>query len=767
MRHVARNAVTFGFVLAALGLVLAGAPAGAQTPAEDLARWRADIEANHRSFTVGDNWVVQLPAAERLRLYGTRVPTSAEGLPRWPAPAKRDLPAAWDWRDVNGANYVSGVRNQAVCGSCWLFAGMAAFESQLMITLDQPGTDRDLAEQYVLSCNDRGNGCGGGYIETALEFLRLAGAPPEPCFPYQSSDGVLCAEACPNPFTQVEKVGAWGFVCVGQLDVAAIKAALMSGPVAVSFMVHENFPGYAGGVYSAYGSPETGEGHAVLIVGYDDSQSCWIVKNSWGPWWGVDGYFRIAYDSGCAFGDWALQCSYDPGWEPAVAWWPNPIVPGAPVTVVYLPFGRPLASAPAVVVHHGQDDWQNIVDEDMTWNPGAGTWTCTWTPPVSAQSVEFVFRDAAASTWDNNGGADWRITLVDEPRTFVMDGVLDAGARIVAVGDGITLWSAQAGSQLYLATESAYPSSFDRFILVGTTDTGDVAAPWAKAGRTLPWDYFLAEEQSNGWLGWFDAGQAVRTGAAFRKARGQVLEGTLDLESLFGPGGPGALWLAATGCGSADGGPLVLQAPYGNGDGDLTAPEYYSQVIVATELETFELQPLPGEVRLAWRFRAGGVGALRLLADDGRHAREVPFSEAWPGTFQALDRDARLLGGGTVRYDLATGSDEHGWLVLASESVFVPAYAEHPVLEPPYPNPANPRAVLQVVMPAAGDANLTVYDLEGRAVRELFAGRLAAGRHPYAWDGCDAGGRPAASGTYLARLRAGERISQQKLVLVR
>ncbi|MBK8167250.1 MAG: T9SS type A sorting domain-containing protein [bacterium] len=749
------------------GLVLGFGTADAQTSADDLVRWRAAIADHGLAFTVGDNWVVRLPAAERLRLCGTRLPEAAPDLPRWPLSARGDLPTQWDWRDVDGRNYVSGVRNQADCGSCWLFAAVAAFESQMMIVTDQPGVDPDRAEQYILSCNDQGNGCNGGYIETALEFMRLAGVPAEACFPYQSSDVVSCAEVCPNPHRQAERLDAWGYACEGQLDVAAIKLALMTGPVATAFMVHENFFGYDGGVYSAIGSPETGVGHAVLIVGYDDSQSCWIVKNSWGPWWGVDGYFRIAYASGCGFGEWALGCSYEPAWEPAASWAPDPIVPGSPCTVVYRPAERPLAGAGSVVIHRGRDGWLDVLDEDMTWNASTAVWEHTFILPESAQSLEFVFRDAASSIWDNNGGADWRITLVEQQQDFVMDGVLDESARIVAVGDGITLWSAQSSTELYLATEVAYASAWDRFILVGNTSTSGVVAPWAKAGLTLPWAYFLAEEQTNGWIGWFDGEENIQSGAAFRKATGQVLEGTLDLAALFGPTGPGTLWLAATGYGTGDGGRLVLQAPFGDGDDDLTAPEYYSEVVTATELQHFALQPAPGEVRISWQVRQDEPTAMRLSADDGKGTWVVPFAEAWPGTFLAEDRDARLLAGNTVRYDLAIGSDGDGWTVLASESVVVPAYADDPVLEPPYPNPANPLTRFTVVMPAAGEAELVVHDLGGRVVDRLFSGRLAAGRHQYAWYGKDERGRPVASGTYFARLQAGELTARQKIVLVR
>jgi hypothetical protein len=78
-------------------------------------------------------------------------------------------------------------------------------------------------------------------------------------------------------------------------SVAAIKDALVNyGPLVTTFNVYADFFGYDGGIYS-YTSGAYQGGHAVLIVGYDDANSCFIVKNSWGTWWGEAGFFRIAY----------------------------------------------------------------------------------------------------------------------------------------------------------------------------------------------------------------------------------------------------------------------------------------------------------------------------------------------------------------------------------------------------------------------------------------------------------------------------------------
>ena len=66
------------------------------------------------------------------------------------------------------------------------------------------------------------------------------------------------------------------------------------GPLVTTFSVYADFFSYIGGIYS-YASGAYQGGHAVLIVGYDDVNQYFIVKNSWGSGWGEAGYFKIAY----------------------------------------------------------------------------------------------------------------------------------------------------------------------------------------------------------------------------------------------------------------------------------------------------------------------------------------------------------------------------------------------------------------------------------------------------------------------------------------
>ena len=158
-----------------------------------------------------------------------------------------------------------------------------------------------------------------------------------------------------------------------------------------------------------------------------------------------------------------------------------------------------------------------------------------------------------------------------------MDGSLDAGAELLADGDGLTLWGARQGDLLYLATEGlGETTGLDHFIFVLS----------AKSGNVLGWDFYLGAEDSNGWFGWFDAASNVVTGPEYSSAQGTVLEGLLDLGPLYGNEVPDSLWIAATGYDNPDAGLLLAKAPAGDGDGDLEAAEYYLLWSHATGVDT-------------------------------------------------------------------------------------------------------------------------------------------------------------------------------------
>ena len=196
------------------------------------------------------------------------------------------LQASIDWSSQD-----SPVKNQQSCGSCWAFSAVGLVENI--------GTQTDLSEQVIISCAD--GGCSGGWYGDALKYIAEQGAPPESCYPYIAGNG-SCGNKCGNP-AFLEKIETydywprWGdpdYTTAGML-----KTLLQSGPVIVSMLVPDDgtFDDYDGGIYDYSGGaiPEE-NGHAVLVVGYNDSGSYFKVKNSWGSGWGESGYFRISYN---------------------------------------------------------------------------------------------------------------------------------------------------------------------------------------------------------------------------------------------------------------------------------------------------------------------------------------------------------------------------------------------------------------------------------------------------------------------------------------
>ncbi len=218
----------------------------------------------------------------------------------------RDMPPSKDW-----SVYDSPVKNQGQCGSCWAFTTVAMMEN--LANQANLSVSKDFAEQVLVSCLYGGAGCSGGWYWDALSYIHQNGLPPENCYPYRINNG-NCANKCATPdfLVKIENstpsAGLWG---KDNFTVQDIKGALQEGPLCVAMEVADDFYNYSGGIYDYKGGYYE-FGHAVLLVGYDDSQQCFRVKNSWGTWWGEGGYFRIAYNDvtdSIKFGCYAVAAS--------------------------------------------------------------------------------------------------------------------------------------------------------------------------------------------------------------------------------------------------------------------------------------------------------------------------------------------------------------------------------------------------------------------------------------------------------------------------
>ena len=204
---------------------------------------------------------------------------------------KESLPSSFDWRNYNGGDWTTSIRNQGQCGSCWAFGAIGALEAAINIEYDNPEVDMDLSEQYLVSCSPD-NGCWGGFANRSFEWMyETGGAIPESCFPYIAENG-SCDDKCPNWENYLLPIGNY-WTAINQSDEVIKQALIENGPLVADVAVYDDWFEYRHGILEhPRQESETLEdiNHQPVIVGYNDNEQCWIVKNSWGTRWGEDTY---------------------------------------------------------------------------------------------------------------------------------------------------------------------------------------------------------------------------------------------------------------------------------------------------------------------------------------------------------------------------------------------------------------------------------------------------------------------------------------------
>ena len=206
--------------------------------------------------------------------------------------------------NCNYQAFMTPVRNQGACSSCWVFATLGAWEGTYALRY---GVQIDASEQQVLTCTGRGNTCAGGFWGDALVLMQASPIGAEAAQPYLGKSG-KCRSNPASPY----KVAAWGFVSVSNESppIAVIKQALVQhGPVIAGITATPAFEGYTGGVFNEIGAGPIN--HAVVIVGWDDRRQAWRVRNSRGATWGEAGYGWVSYGSN-HLGAWATWVQPEP-----------------------------------------------------------------------------------------------------------------------------------------------------------------------------------------------------------------------------------------------------------------------------------------------------------------------------------------------------------------------------------------------------------------------------------------------------------------------
>lgn len=261
------------------------------------------------------------------------------------------MPSAFTWSNVNGTSYLTRTLNQHIpqyCGSCWAHGAVSALADRIKIARRAQSPDVTLSIQFILNCGNAGSCYGGDHL-AAYKFIYDKGYIPfESCMTYQacSSDSkegfcghadYTCSDAnvCRTCSTFTENGGTC--TAVAKFPNATVKSyTAVSGVDQMKREIYEHGPiacgvnanpilDYAGGIVNMSNEDQEVD-HIVSVVGWGSmsEHQYWIVRNSWGEYWGELGYFRIVVggnqlgiESDCAAaipGSWTeknVPCSED------------------------------------------------------------------------------------------------------------------------------------------------------------------------------------------------------------------------------------------------------------------------------------------------------------------------------------------------------------------------------------------------------------------------------------------------------------------------
>ena len=205
---------------------------------------------------------------------------------------KVDIPESIDWRE-KGA--VTEVKQQRKCGSCWTFSATGALEGQIW---RKTGKLISLSEQQLVDCDMSDYGCRGGFPASAFKYIKsVGGIEKEEDYPYVSQSMYEPRRKC--EFNKEKVVASnTGYVQLPKGDETKLREAVATiGPISIAISARPSLSQYTEGIYHDDECGRTRINHAVLLVGYGTDKSTgtpyWLIKNSWGPEWGENGYFRM------------------------------------------------------------------------------------------------------------------------------------------------------------------------------------------------------------------------------------------------------------------------------------------------------------------------------------------------------------------------------------------------------------------------------------------------------------------------------------------
>ena len=209
-----------------------------------------------------------------------------------------------DWRQHNGKSYVTAIEDQGECGDCFAFSSATVLE----YWSKKHGHPKSLSAQSIMDCTSGQNrpdvGCEGGLMEYVFEYAKEHPIALETEFPYREQEGT-----CPQKLLSHVQVQNYKVLMIEDNPKAEqqFEDILHNyGPIGIG-IDSENMDNYKGGIFTA---DQCGKDidHAVTIIGY--TEDAWIIKNSWGPRWGNNGYLYLERGSNaCGVAEYGVYVS--------------------------------------------------------------------------------------------------------------------------------------------------------------------------------------------------------------------------------------------------------------------------------------------------------------------------------------------------------------------------------------------------------------------------------------------------------------------------